>query len=80
MTYNIAQVPCIVDMNLGKFGEMVRGREVWSASVHRVTVGHDWVTEQQHFSKTRVMIRVIQRSFMSKASKKRPATSPVAQW
>ena len=26
----------VMDMNLGKFGEMVRDRETWSAAVHGV--------------------------------------------
>ena len=26
-----------MDMNLGKFGEMVRGRKAWHAAVHGVT-------------------------------------------
>ena len=31
----------VMDMNLGKFGEMVRDREAWSATVHGVTKGHN---------------------------------------
>ena len=38
-----------MDMNLGKFQEMVRDGEAWHAAVHGVTrVRHDLVTEQQH--------------------------------
>ena len=37
-----------MNMNLGKFWEMVRDREAWSAAVHDVQrVGHNWATEQQ---------------------------------
>ena len=37
-----------MDMNLGKFRELVRDREVWHASVQGVTKsGNDWVAEQQ---------------------------------
>ena len=37
-----------MEMNLGKFQEMVRDREVWCAAVHGGhKVGHDLVTEQQ---------------------------------
>ena len=31
----------------GKLQEMVRNREAWRATVHRVAVGHHWTTEQQ---------------------------------
>ena len=35
-----------VDMNLGKFQEIVKDRETWHAAVHGVKrVGHDLVTE-----------------------------------
>ena len=35
-----------MDRNLGKFGEMLRDREIWRAAVHRLQrVGHNWVTE-----------------------------------
>ena len=33
-------------MNLGKFQELVRGREAWHAAVQRV--GNDLATEQQY--------------------------------
>ena len=37
-----------INMNLGKFQEMVRDREAWRAAVHGVTSSrHDWVTGQQ---------------------------------
>ena len=37
-----------INMNLGKFQEMVRDREAWCAAVHWVTSSrHDWVTGQQ---------------------------------
>ena len=36
-----------MDMNLGKFQEMVSDREAWRAAVHEVRVGCDWATEQQ---------------------------------
>ena len=36
-----------MDMNLSKFGEMVKDREAWHAAVHGIAVGHVWVTEQQ---------------------------------
>ena len=37
-----------MDMNLGKFWEMVRDREAWSAAVMgSQRVRHDWATEQQ---------------------------------
>ena len=32
-----------MDMNLGKFWEMVRDREVWRAEVHRVTKSQTWL-------------------------------------
>ena len=34
-----------IDVNLGKLWEMVRDREAWHATVHRVAKRHDWVTE-----------------------------------
>ena len=37
-------IPDAMDMNLGKFQEMVRDREAWNAAVHRVAKS-DWVTE-----------------------------------
>ena len=36
-----------MDMNLGKFWDMVRDREARRAMVHGVTKRHDWLTEQQ---------------------------------
>ena len=37
-----------MDMNSGKFWEMVKGREPWRAAVHgSQRVGHDLATEQQ---------------------------------
>ena len=40
-----------MDMNMGKFGEMVRDREAWCAAVHGVTKSQTcWVTEQQRES------------------------------
>ena len=37
-----------MDMNSGKFWEMVKGREPWHAAVHgSQRVGHDLATEQQ---------------------------------
>ena len=37
-----------MDMNLGKFWEMVRDREAWSAAVMgSQRVRHDWATEHQ---------------------------------
>ena len=36
-----------MDMSLSKLQEMVKYREAWHAVVHGVTVGLDWVTEQQ---------------------------------
>ena len=36
-----------MDMNLGKFWEMVRDREAWSAEVHGVAKRHNWATELQ---------------------------------
>ena len=37
-----------MDMNLGKFQEMVRDREAWCAAVHEVQrVRHNLSTEQQ---------------------------------
>ena len=37
-----------MEMNLGKFQEMVRDREAWCAAVHGGhKVGHDLATEQQ---------------------------------
>ena len=37
-----------INMNLGKFQEMVRDREAWRPAVHGVTSSrHDWVTGQQ---------------------------------
>ena len=32
-----------MDMNLGKFGEMVRDREAWHAEIHRVTKSRTWL-------------------------------------
>ena len=29
-----------MDMNLSKFGEMVKDREAWHAAVHGIAVGH----------------------------------------
>ena len=37
-----------MDMNLSKFWKIVKGRQGWHAEVHKVTVRHDLVTEQQH--------------------------------
>ena len=34
-------IPDAMDMNLGKFQEMVRDREAWCAAVHRVAKSHD---------------------------------------
>ena len=34
-----------MDMNLSKLLEMVKDREAWCATVHEVTVRHDWVME-----------------------------------
>ena len=40
-----------VDMNLGKFQEIVEDRETWHAAVHGVKrVGHDLVTEEKQQS------------------------------
>ena len=37
-----------MNMNLGKFQEMMRDREAWCAAVHvQQRVIHDWTTEQQ---------------------------------
>ena len=37
-----------MDMNLGKFREIVRNRKAWCAAVHRITKSrNDLVTEQQ---------------------------------
>ena len=40
-----------MDMNFGKFQEMVMEREAWTAAVHGVmkSCGHDLATEQQHY-------------------------------
>ena len=39
-----------VNMNLGKFWEMVRDREAWRATVHGLQkVGPDWATEQHTY-------------------------------
>ena len=32
-----------MDMNLGKFWEMVRDREAWHAEIHRVTKSRTWL-------------------------------------
>ena len=37
-----------MDMNLSKFWKIVKGRQGWHAEVHKDTVRHDLVTEQQH--------------------------------
>ena len=37
-----------MDMSLSKLQKTVKEREAWHATVHKVTVRHDWVTEQQH--------------------------------
>ena len=34
------------DISLSKLREMVKDREAWHATVHGVTVVHDWVTKQ----------------------------------
>ena len=34
-------------MNLSKSWETVKDREAWHATIHRVTVRHDLVTEKQ---------------------------------
>ena len=34
-----------MDMSLSKFREVVKDREAWHATVHRVTVRHDLVIE-----------------------------------
>ena len=40
-----------MDMNLGKFGEMVKDREAWrEQSMGLQRVRHDWATEQQQLS------------------------------
>ena len=36
-----------IDMNLSKFQEMVKDREVWCAAVHGVAKRHDLVNEQK---------------------------------
>ena len=42
-----------MNMNLGKFQEMVRAREAWRAAVHEGCKDlHEWVTEQQQSGKT----------------------------
>ena len=33
-----------MDMNLGKFWEIVRDREAWHTAVHEVTNRHNWAT------------------------------------
>ena len=34
-----------MDMSLSELREMVMDREAWSAVIHGVAVGHDWVIE-----------------------------------
>ena len=36
-----------MDVNLGKFWEMVRDREAWCVAVHLQRVRHDLATEQR---------------------------------
>ena len=36
-----------IDMNLSKFQEMVKDREVWCAAVHGVAKRHDLVTKSR---------------------------------
>ena len=36
-----------VDMSWSKLQEIVKDREAWSAEIHGVTIGYDFVTEQQ---------------------------------
>ena len=36
-----------MDMNLGKFGEMVRDIKAWCAAVHGVKKSQTWLSEQQ---------------------------------
>ena len=43
----LAGIIDLMDMSLSKLQEMVKYREAWHAVVHGVTVGLDWVTEQQ---------------------------------
>ena len=46
-----------VDMNLGKFQEMVRDREAWCAAVHGVTKSRTWLSNWTELNWGRILVR-----------------------
>ena len=68
----------LMHMSLSKLWEMVKDREAWHSRVHRVTVGHDWATEQQilHW----VYLSVSGASLVAQLIKNPPAMQRTRVW